>query len=244
MWPFYPFLSGNSGVTPPYAQTPQGSSWPFYTKGGAGSRALTPYQAKPLTAPSSPQLPVTQQPAQLPATQDGFKLPVRSVTGDLQKVLAFLPPSLRGSLLGPAGTAAATAASVMAPKPLNEGEVPQYIRDAQGNVIPNPARTATVDHGFVGPEYLGPTPTDAFGSDPNASGVPLPRPRPVGPPMSLAPPGAAAQASAPAQDPFSFMGPGFGAGDNGNMSPANMGQGSTLPQTQLLQMLLAKLQGK
>lgn len=237
-WPFYPFLSGNSGVTPPYAggALPK-SQWPFGF-GDGKTRLPVPYQPKPMVAPGAPQLPVAQQPAQLPATTD-YKLPVRSASGDLSKIIAMLPPALRGSFLGPAGTAATTAASVMAPTATGP-ETPIYIKDKGGNWVRNPDFHDTL----ATPPSMGPEPTDAFGSTGPTPPVPLPQPRPDGAAMAQAP--AAPPAPAPSTG-FNFFGPGFGAGDpNGSnmMGPGQMGQGSDIAQTNLLKSLIAKLQGQ
>lgn len=77
-WPFYQFLSPNSGVAPPYAMTPNsGGSYPFSPPWAkpTGGTSLVPYQPNlPATAPAGGSVPATIPPRgnTLPVPFDPF----------------------------------------------------------------------------------------------------------------------------------------------------------------------------
>lgn len=193
----------------------------------------------------------------LPATQ-GFAPPApqgglpatRSFGGDLQSLLKYIPAPLlsilsgagRGSAFGPIGAGLGTVASVMAPKPAGDAN-----DNGTGTLLTQPTFPNGVPLPQSRPVNYGPEFNEAFGSVPTA--------RPAFDPMKQANPYQRASdvgslvagnpyASAPQAPNF-----GFGAGDPGqagygNMSPSNMGQGSTGSGSDMLRALLASLQGR
>lgn len=226
MWPFYPFLNSNSGVTPPYARSPQGSSWPFYTGNGGGAKLPVPYSPKPMTTMPSPGLPATVPEAGLPANLPSPGLPtsIPNYALDLMKrAMAKAPAAasgLEGGLLGRAG-------GLLGPLGVLLG-----MTSPAGDANDNGTGALLQQGNKFGDGVSVPDNPFGMGTPP----VPMPRPRPIGPPMSLAAPTAPATASAP---PGNFYnGPGsmsFGATD------AAPGQAGSMQQTGLLEMLLKNL---
>jgi hypothetical protein len=211
------------------------------------------------TMPPSPvQLPALSQasglptaPAPAPAAPGGYQLPVRSLGNDAMSLLNRIPglgtllglagPAARGgAVAGPIGAAVGTGLSVMAPKPAGDAN-----DNGTGTLLSQPTFPNGVPMPTPRPVNYGPEFNEAFGfTPPPRSAGPAPQANPY---QRASDVGAAAQgnpyaAAAAAGYPSNNFGPGFGAGDNGLMSPANMGQGSD--QTSILAALLKQLQGR
>jgi hypothetical protein len=169
--------------------------------------------------------------AGLPAVSSGNPL---SKASGLSGLLDFLRPlatstaakaGARG-LFGPLGAALSTFGSVMTPKSMG-AEPPLYVRDAQGNMVPNTANPiVAAKMGGVSPQTSNapfPTPVPLPQADPRmanaGSGIPLPMPRPNIP----------ASASPSTFNPF-YSGPGAQNYGTENMTSGNQvgGQGPGL----------------
>lgn len=150
-----------------------------------------------------------------------------------------------GSLAAAPLTAGLTAASVMSPQPTNTGEVPFYIRNAQGQMVPNPAAQPTLFNPGAAPQApaSAPTPAPAPSPAPSAAaaqgqppaGVPLPQARPQMAPPQPTPMNILPQTQAAAAQGDFYNGPGslnyspFSASQN-NSGGSNSANGKALIQ--------------
>lgn len=241
-WFLYPYLNQNSTLKAPYAQLPNGSSWPFGLKASGGT-SMVPYGNGSLPATTGGSLPATTNPAGVPAvvrtagapattggglpSPFGGGSPLGGSGGTMSQILsalaggASLPSLIASFYLGNTTTA-------------NKGEKDIY--DKNGNLT---------DYGRSISLFKQPSTTGSSPSTAPVVSVPMPQPRPQtmnvpmppsrpsnmssGSPLSLSP-------SSPVSTQSYFGGPGSMSAGAGTMP-----SGNNYGNTPLLQQIIAKL---